>query len=58
MRNETFNLIGCPLFIISALGFTVSALKRGDLWALAGAVAFLVACLVFLIPFFRRNPDS
>lgn len=27
MRNETFNLIGCPLFIISALGFTVSSLK-------------------------------
>ena len=58
MRNETFNLIGWLLFIVSALGFMVSALKSGDPWALAGAVVFLVACLVFLVPFVRKDPDT
>ena len=57
MRNERFNLIGWVLFVMSALSFIVSSLKSGDPWALAGAVIFFVACLVFLIPYFRRDPE-
>ena len=55
MSNNTINLIGWILFIISAIGFIISSI--GSFWAMFGSVFFLVACLVFLIPFFRKNHD-
>ena len=57
MRNERFNLIGWILFILSATSFIVSSLRSGDMWGLAGAMIFFVACIVFLIPYFRRDPE-
>ncbi|MEM1365822.1 MAG: cytochrome oxidase subunit III [Pseudomonadota bacterium] len=48
--HRTLNLTGWLLFIGSALGFLVAS--WGDFWGMVGSVLFLVACLVFLIPFF------
>ena len=44
--------------MLSALGFITSSLRSGDMAAIFGAVLFLVACLIFLIPFFRRDPQD
>ena len=55
LSNNTVNLIGWILFIISAIGFVIS--RIGSFWAMFGSVFFLLACLVFLIPFFRKNRD-
>ena len=55
MSNNTINLIGWILFIISAIGLVISSIV--SFWAMFGSVFFLVACLVFLIPFFRKNRD-
>ena len=55
MSNNTINLIGWIMSIISAIGFVISSI--GSFWAMFGGVLFLVACLVFLIPFFRKNRD-
>jgi len=55
MSNNTINLIGWILFIISAVGFIIASI--GSFWAMFGSVFFLIACLVFLIPFFRKNGD-
>ena len=57
MRNESINIIGWILFVFSALAFIASSLRAGDMVGLVGAVLFLVACLLFLIPFFRRDPQ-
>ena len=57
MRNETINIIGWILFVFSALAFIASSLRAGDMVGLAGGVLFLVACLIFLIPFFRRDTE-
>jgi len=57
LNNKAINFIGWILFLLSATGFMVSALRSGDLAALFGAILFFVACLVFLIPFFRRTED-
>lgn len=54
MRDTTINLIGWILFIISAIGFIISSLRSGDVPSLIGGIFFLVACLVFLIPFARQ----
>ena len=55
MSNNTINLIGWILFIISAIGFVISSI--GSFWAMFGSVFFPVVCLVLLIPFFRKNRD-
>tara|TARA_Y100001954_G_C15518312_1_gene458027 strand:+ start:83 stop:349 length:267 start_codon:yes stop_codon:yes gene_type:complete len=55
MSNNTLNLIGWILFIISAIGFIISSM--GSFWAMFGSIFFLVACLVFLIPFFRKDAN-
>ena len=57
MRNETINIIGWILFVFSALAFIAASLRAGDMVGLAGGVLFLVACLIFLIPFFRRDTE-
>ena len=58
MRNETLNLIGWILFVFSALAFITSSLQSGDMVGLVGAVLFLVACFVFLIPYVRGDPEG
>ena len=55
ISNNTINLIGWILLIISAIGFIISSIS--SFWAMFGSVFFLVACLVFLIPFFRKKRD-
>ena len=51
MTNTHINLVGWALFIVSAIGFCIASI--GNFWAMFGSVFFLLACLVFLIPFFR-----
>ena len=55
ISNNAINLISWLLLIISAIGFIIPSI--GSFWAMFGGVLFLVACLVFLIPFFRKNRD-
>jgi hypothetical protein len=45
------------LFIFSAFGFIASSWRSGDVLGLIGGVLFLLACVVFLIPFFLP-PDA
>jgi hypothetical protein len=56
MKNRHINLVGWIFFVISALGFCIASI--GNFWAMFGSVFFLVACLVFLIPFFREEGDA
>ncbi|EBA02043.1 hypothetical protein RB2150_10634 [Rhodobacterales bacterium HTCC2150] len=51
MNNRQINLLGWILFIVSAVGFCIASI--GSFWGMFGSVFFLIACLVFLIPFFR-----
>jgi F0F1-type ATP synthase assembly protein I len=54
MSARRLIILGWLLFLASAVAFTVSAWQAGDPWALAGALLFLVACLVFLWPLLTR----
>ena len=56
MKNKNINLLGWILFIISAIGFTISSI--GSFWAMFGSLFCLVACLIFLIPFFRKEKNE
>ena len=56
MKNKKINFIGWTLFVISALGFIMSSI--GNFWAMFGSVFFFVACIIFLIPFFKKEEDE
>jgi len=49
-RKLKCQLVGWMLFILCALFYLFSSLKNRDVMAVAGSLAFLVACLVFLVP--------
>jgi len=53
MRHRMINLIGWYLFVLSAIGFCIAS--WGHFWSMVGSVFFLVACLVFLIPFYTDD---
>ena len=54
MTNHQINFFGWILFVVSAIGFCIASI--GNFWAMFGSVFFLLACLVFMIPFFRKGP--
>lgn len=49
------HLWGWGLFIVSALFFIATSVRAGDPLGLIGALFFLVACFVFLAPFWRSG---
>ena len=53
-RERRINLAGWRLFVISALFFVAASLRAGDMLGLLGALFFLVACFVFLLPYALR----
>ena len=55
MSERTFHVVGWILFIFSAFGFIASSFASGDAAGLTGAVLFLIACFVFLVPLVRRR---
>ena len=56
MKNKNINLLGWILFIVTAIGFTISSID--NFWAMFGSLFFLVACIVFLIPFFKKEKNE
>ena len=52
MNIKIINIVGWVLFLISSIGFIMSSL--GNFWAMFGSVFFFTACIVFLIPFFKK----
>lgn len=59
-RVQYWNLAGWLLFILSAVFFLIASIQAGNPYAIAGSLAFLIACLVFLVPlmsFFRNKDD-
>jgi len=55
ITDRQFVITGWLLFIVSSLAFIWSSLESGDIPGLIGASFFLLACLVFLIPYIRRT---
>jgi hypothetical protein len=54
----TFNFTGWVLFTLSALGFTWVTWKAGDPVGLLASLAFLVACIAFIIPVWVHRPSK
>ena len=50
-RERQFQLLGWVLFLVCSGFFIADSIAVGSPLGLAGGVIFLVACIVFLIPF-------
>ena len=53
ISNRQIDFVGWVLFILSAIGFIIASI--GNVWAMFGSIMFLAACVVFIIPFFRKG---
>ena len=53
--EELCQLWGWGLFIISALFFMVASWRSGDMVSFLGGLFFLIACLVFLLPYLIKE---
>lgn len=53
--EQKCQIAGWILFIISACAFIASSLRSGDLLGLIGGLFFLVACFVFLVPYWTAR---
>lgn len=48
------DLWGWILFLLCAVAFTIAGIRDRDLVVTVGSLLFLVACVLFLIPYMRR----
>ena len=49
-RENTFQLWGWILFVVSAGFFIASSIRSGDMIGIWGGFFFLLACIAFLVP--------
>ena len=54
----TYNFTGWILFTVSALFFLWGTWKAGDGIGIIASLAFLIACIVFLIPVWAHRPGK
>ncbi len=52
-RDRKLEMWGWCLFIVSAAFFVASTARSGDVLGLLGSLFFLVACIVFLVPYLK-----
>ena len=55
LDDDTYLLLGWTFFIVSSFFFTAVGIRSGDGLATLGALFFLLANVVFLIPFLRNS---
>lgn len=53
ITNRQIDFAGWILFTLSALSFVIASI--GSFWAMTGSLFFLIACLVFMVPYFRKD---
>ena len=53
-----FNFSGWLLFTLSAVLFTIGTWQAGDPIGLAASLAFLIACIAFMIPAWINRPAA
>ena len=51
-----YNFAGWVLFTFSALAFTWTTWRFEDWVGVGASLLFLIACLVFMVPVWRRRP--
>ncbi|NNE12918.1 MAG: hypothetical protein HKN41_11825, partial [Ilumatobacter sp.] len=51
-----WQVVGWGLFTVSAIGFTIAAVRDRGVVEIVASVAFLLACIVFVVPAIANRP--
>jgi predicted membrane channel-forming protein YqfA (hemolysin III family) len=54
-REARFHLWGWLLFVVCAGFFIASSVESSDILGLIGSIIFLIACVVFIVPFAMKK---
>jgi uncharacterized membrane protein YhaH (DUF805 family) len=57
-REARFHLWGWLLFVVCAGFFIASNIESNDILGLIGSIIFLIACVVFIVPFAMKKGRS
>ena len=57
-REARFHLWGWLLFVVCAGFFIASSIESNDTLGLVGSIIFLIACVVFIVPFAMKKGQS
>jgi len=57
-REARFHLWGWLLFVVCAGFFIASSVESNDILGLIGSIIFLIACVVFIVPFAMKKARS
>jgi membrane protein DedA with SNARE-associated domain len=55
MKEKQFQIAGLIGFIISGLFFITSGIKNTDILTILGSLAWIGACIIWLIPFLTHE---
>jgi uncharacterized membrane protein YtjA (UPF0391 family) len=50
--------LGWLLFIASTIFFVIASINSGDVTSTIASLLFLLACLLFLVPFLANRPKT
>ncbi len=53
-KNQKLELVGWGFFILCGILFLISGIKANDSLSIAASIVFLVGCVFFLIPYFKK----
>jgi len=57
-QEARFHLWGWLLFVVCAGFFIASSVESNDILGLIGSIIFLIACVVFIVPFAMKKERS
>jgi cell division protein FtsW (lipid II flippase) len=53
-NDEKRELVGWLLFLVCGVFFLISSIRYKDFYSLAGTIIFMIACLIFMVSYFRK----
>ena len=53
-----YQIAGLAGFILSGLFFLISGIQSGDVMVILGCIAWMVACVIWLIPLLQSDSDQ
>jgi hypothetical protein len=54
-NDEKREFAGWLLFLLCGVFFLISSLQYKDVYSSVGTITFMIACLFFMLPYFRKK---
>ena len=58
MADRSYQMAGLIGFIVAGILFVITGWRFGDMLAVSGSPIWIVSCLIWMIPLFRKTPEA